>query len=177
MAAQRYPIRSRQPVTFSSFRRVSIGRCLTFILTVIILGLARPVLAHAELEAADPPFGAQLVEPPAEIRLTFSEPLHEGSTFSLFGEGFLAIAGLAVHINPEVPQELMSTVPPLEPGLYTIQWTAAGSDGHSSTGSYNFTILPFTAEQEELSALETAAIALVALGVLTLGLWPLFRRK
>jgi methionine-rich copper-binding protein CopC len=177
MADRRHPIQRPLLVFLSSCISASSHRRLALTLALILLAIARPVLAHAELEAADPPFGAQLVEPPAEIRLTFSEPLQEGSTFSLFGEGFLAIAGLTVHINPEAPRELMSTVPPLEPGLYTVQWTAVGGDGHSLTGSYNFTILPFTAEQEELSAVEMAAIALVALGVLALGLWPLFRRK
>jgi methionine-rich copper-binding protein CopC len=148
------------------------------VLALVLLALtAGQTLAHTELVAADPAFGAQLIEPPELIRLTFSEPLQPGSTFALYGEEFALVEGLVVHINPEVTTELMATAPPLEPGLYTVQWTAVGNDGHAATGSYNFTVLAFTQEQEVLSGAEMLAIALVAVGALALGLSPLMRRN
>jgi methionine-rich copper-binding protein CopC len=95
--------------------------------------------AHAQLLQASPAPGAQLVDSPAEIRLTFSEPLLAGSRITVYGQNFSP----TIELAPEIAgAELFAAVPPLEPGDYTVQWTAVSQDGHPLSGSYTFTLIP-----------------------------------
>ena len=99
------------------------------------------VLAHSELVTAVPAPGATIATMPAEIRLTFSEPLATGSTFQLFGQDFQPIAGISAMIDPNSPEDLVAAAPSLLPGDYTVQWTSVAHDGDTLSGSYTFTLL------------------------------------
>jgi methionine-rich copper-binding protein CopC len=115
---------------------------LLVLLLAIVEGLQpSKVLAHSELVTAVPAPGAALATVPAEIRLTFSEPLATGSTFQLFGENFLPVSGISAAIDPESPEQLVAAVPSLLPGDYTVQWTSVADDGDILSGSYSFTLL------------------------------------
>ena len=110
------------------------------ILLVAALALAFPagVSAHAELETADPPDGAVLSAPPAEIVLTFSEGLDASkSSLTLHDPSGTKIADGA--IDPAAP-DTMRLVPPssLAPGTYEIRWTAAAADGHVENDTLHF---------------------------------------
>jgi copper transport protein len=97
-------------------------------------------LAHAELVEAEPAPGAQLAAPPAEIRLTFSEPIEGKSNVIVLGEGFAPVDGIQPQLDTVRPQQLYASLPPLEPGTYTVQWSAVSEDGHEISGSYSFSI-------------------------------------
>lgn len=75
------------------------------------------------------------------MRLTFNEALQPGSTFAIFGEVFNEIEGVEPQVDPDAPEQMAATIPPLDPGTYTVQWVAVGEDGHEVNGSYSFTIL------------------------------------
>jgi copper transport protein len=111
---------------------------------LILLALAVPdVWAHAELVEAEPEPGAQLADSPAEIRLTFSEPIGTQSDIVVLGEGFAPIEGIEPQLNTlstSRPQQIYTALPPLEPGTYTVQWSAVSEDGHEISGSYSFSI-------------------------------------
>lgn len=111
-----------------------------FLILFLLTGLARPVDAHTDLVQADPSPGAQLAESPSEIRLTFSEPVASDSRIELFTDEFQRIDGLVTQYNPAQPEQVYSPVPPLEPGVYTVQWAAVSSDGHEISGSYSFSV-------------------------------------
>lgn len=102
---------------------------------------AAPVYAHAALVSAEPAPGAT-VAAVTEIRLTFSEPLAPGSTFTLFTDGFRAVPGIAPQVaGNEIWAALTE---PLPPGTYTVQWKAISSTaehtGHTVEGSYQFSV-------------------------------------
>jgi copper transport protein len=120
------------------------------------LVVAGSILAHADLTHAEPAPGAQLVESPAEIRLTFSEPLAPDSRIVLLAEGFQPIGGIATETDPAQPEVLFAPLPALEPGAYTVQWTAASADGHAISGSYSFSF-GSTSEAEDGSLSRIAA--------------------
>jgi len=101
----------------------------------------RSLLAHAELRQATPVPGAQLEELPPEIRLVFNEPLSPGSTFEIFDQGFRPVTSVHPGIDQQMPEQLWAKMPDLEPGKYTVQWTAKGLDGHPSSGSYAFQVI------------------------------------
>jgi copper transport protein len=98
------------------------------------------VSAHAELIEAEPVPGALLAGAPTEIRLTFNESVAAQSTIAVLGEGFAPVEPLEPQLSPGRPQQLYTTLPPLEPGTYTVQWSAVSGDGHEISGSYSFSI-------------------------------------
>lgn len=149
---------------------------------LISLVLARPAAAHTELVGSEPAPGAQLAQSPAEIRLTFSEPVAPNSQIVLLTEDFQSIEGLVPQFNPAQPEQVYTPVPALEPGVYTVQWSAASADGHEVTGSYSFSVglvtqgaatpppaetaaTPASSGQSSGSAWWLAIIGLIAVGV------------
>lgn len=106
--------------------------------SLLALLLAAPVLAHAELTASDPDNKAVLATPPTVITLTFSEGLDQDkSSFKVIGA-----AGSAGTGKPAKQGGKVMTLDglSLEPGAYTIQWTAAATDGHVERGKLTFTV-------------------------------------
>ena len=114
---------------------------------VLLVGPALPgsaggrVLAHAQLVASSPGAGTTVPEPPAEIRLIFSEPLEAAFSSAdiadLNGDVLLAHAG---EIDPADPFSLVVTGAPLEDGgIYLVTWrTVSAADGHSAEGFFYF---------------------------------------
>lgn len=96
------------------------------------------VLAHAELVSASPTPGSS-VEMLRELRLTFSEPIEANGRIDLM-QDFVPAAELTPTVDPQNANELVTAVPPLPDGVYTVQWTVTSTDGHSISGSYSLGI-------------------------------------
>lgn len=106
----------------------------------LIVTRVMPIFAHAELVMAEPAPGTRLYRSPAQIRLTFGEPVAPNSTIVVFGNNFRAINGLQVLYNAATPAQLVATLPSLSPGQYTVQWKAVSVDGDIVSGSYAFSV-------------------------------------
>jgi methionine-rich copper-binding protein CopC len=105
---------------------------------LLALALATPVLAHAELTSSDPEDKAVLATPPTVITLKFSEGLSEGkSSFVLTGPGGTVGKGIPTKQGGKVMTLDGLT---LEPGAYSIAWTAAATDGHIERGKLSFSV-------------------------------------
>jgi methionine-rich copper-binding protein CopC len=98
------------------------------------------VQAHAQLLEADPAPGSTLDAPPTEIRLTFNEPIGTDSRIGLFNNAFYAQTGVESFVDLQNPNQLVATLPPLNHGIYNVNWTAVSTDGHPVSGSYRFQI-------------------------------------
>lgn len=141
---------------------------------LLFAGSGLLVLAHSELIQSEPAPGEELTESPAEIRLTFSEPVSADSQIILLAGTFTPIEGLVPQIDSEQPEVLFTPLPPLEAGIYTVQWTAVSDDGHEISGSYSFSVGPTvqagavapTADQND----EWPSWWVVALGIAAAGL-------
>ncbi len=96
------------------------------------------VLAHAELVSAIPAPGSS-VEALTEIRLTFSEPIGPNGQIQLH-QDFISAAELEPVVDPNDETVLVTAVPPLPDGVYTVQWSVISSDGHPISGSYSLGI-------------------------------------
>jgi methionine-rich copper-binding protein CopC len=131
-------------------KRIAIAFCALLLALAVL-----PAAAHSELVKSEPAPGAQLAESPAEIRLTFNEPVAATSRIVLLAGEFQPVEGLVAQFNAARPQELYTPLPDLEPGTYTVQWTAASEDGHEVSGSYSFSVAPDSAA----STTETAGSA------------------
>jgi methionine-rich copper-binding protein CopC len=132
-----------------------------------LLLMTRPAEAHAELKAANPAPGATLRSSPETIELTFSEPLGPTSTFTLYGQGFQAVAGIEPVLGGEDGDQLTASIPPLAAGTYTVQWNVTGADGHAASGSYAFAVE--SGSGTPMAAWLVAGGALLALATIAIG--------
>lgn len=93
--------------------------------------------AHAELVASSPQDLAIIEGTPALVELQFTEALTSKSSIELVGPGGSIATGGPVTGEPAT----MALVPPaLEPGVYSVRWTAATDDGHIERGAITFTL-------------------------------------
>ncbi|MFO7539144.1 MAG: copper resistance protein CopC [Chloroflexota bacterium] len=114
-----------------------------FILSLLVAvwsATAVSVQAHARLLEADPAPGSTLDAPPTEIRLTFNEPIGTDSRIGLFNNAFYAQTGVESFVDLQNPNQLVATLPPLNHGIYNVNWTAVSTDGHPVSGSFRFQI-------------------------------------
>lgn len=114
------------------------------VVIAVLLGVAGPsaVLAHAELVSSTPADGAELVSPPTEIRLVFSEaPRLDSLSVRLFDR-----RGTQVALGDPTPGPLPTTVvipipTELRPGPYTVVWSVVSAeDQHPETKEFVFGI-------------------------------------
>jgi methionine-rich copper-binding protein CopC len=111
---------------------------------VACLTSASPALAHAHLNAESPPADGVLAASPPTLSLGFSEGLEIGlSGVILKGQDGRVIPTGAAVLTPNDDKKI--SVPlngALSAGKYTVKWHALSRDGHTTHGSYEFTVLP-----------------------------------
>jgi copper transport protein len=104
------------------------------------LVLAGPAAAHAQLISSSPGAGEVLAEPPAELRLVFSEPVDP----AFAGVDLLDADGATIAIDlgspdPGDPRVFIAQLPGLADGLYTANWQVlSAADGHVTSGFVTF---------------------------------------
>lgn len=102
---------------------------------------AAPALAlgHVELVASDPEAGANLETAPTQVTLTFDGELDpDGSGFSVTDHHGDTVGSGEVDLDIADRNVLAGTVSIDEPGVYTVEWTVLGADGHEISGSFSF---------------------------------------
>ena len=102
------------------------------------------VVAHAKLVAASPAPGAVVKAAPARLQLTFNENVTPGlATIAVTDPTGVKLHVMPASADPKAPGTLAAVVHGGgKPGLYKVDWAAAGSDMHRRTGSYSFTVKP-----------------------------------
>jgi methionine-rich copper-binding protein CopC len=105
---------------------------------IATMAWSAPAFAHAHLEASTIADGAQVAAAPAEMALTFDEPV------ALAGVTLTAEGGAEIPIDFTPSREEAAThameMPSLEPGGYAFTWRALGDDGHVMTETIAFTV-------------------------------------
>ncbi len=121
----------------NNFKKIFLGIGLMVMFLLIHIPVA---IAHTNLIDSIPAPGEVLEHSPTEVRLTFNESISPESSFEIFGEGFKRVEGILLEVDPAAPIEMIASIPPLQSGTYTLQWTAISADGHSATGSFSFSV-------------------------------------
>jgi methionine-rich copper-binding protein CopC len=104
---------------------------------LLLLAVAAPAMAHADLVSSDPADKATLATPPTSVTLTFSEDLDPArSSFRLSGPAGVIGTGAV----SAVPTQLTLAGLDLAPGDYEIRWTSAALDGDILRGTLTFTV-------------------------------------
>lgn len=102
-----------------------------------------PALAHAFLDHAIPAVGSTVHQPPAEIRVWFTEELEPAfSTIKLADAGGAAVATSAAHVDDNDKKLLVLPLPALAPGSYRVMWRVVSVDTHVTEGSFRFQVAP-----------------------------------
>jgi methionine-rich copper-binding protein CopC len=98
--------------------------------------------AHAHLRAEDPAADVTVKIVPTALSLTFSEGLEvKLSGATLKGSDGKAVSTGAPSLSPS--DDKLMTVPitgQLGVGVYTVEWHALSKDGHTTHGTYQFTV-------------------------------------
>jgi copper transport protein len=116
---------------------------------ILLLALPASVLAHANLERADPAPGAQLDQSPRQLQLFFSEAVDDSfSRVQLLNAQREPVDRGNSHVAPNDPRSLIVSVPDqLSDGVYTVAWrTLSAVDGHTVNGAYPLIVGPMPAE-------------------------------
>lgn len=104
---------------------------------VALLGPASPLAAHAVLLSASPPPGSLLETPPAEVTVTFSEPV------SAEADSIVVIDAEGTVVSGPAEGRGATVVAPLESadtGWHAVSWWAVSDDGHPVSGAWTFRI-------------------------------------
>lgn len=115
-------------------------------LSLVAAVVAAPVEAegdhprHLRLEATSPAADTVITEPPAEIRLWFSEPPRMRGTAVRLADagGKLVPTSEAAPDEDDPSQVLIRPRAPLPPGEYTVHWRVIARDGHAQNGTFGF---------------------------------------
>ena len=121
-----------------------------FAATALAAFAAAPVSAHGDLETSTIADGAEIASAPAEMTLTFEEPM--------------ALAGVSLTIDggDEIPLDFTPSraeseshaiaLPTLAQGGYVFTWRALGEDGHVVSETIAFTVTGEPADSEHAHA-------------------------
>lgn len=107
-------------------------------LVALVTGIA---WAHATLVRSDPAANERVSEPPARLRLEFSEAVTpRTSRIDLVAPDSQRLS-LALRGDSSDARVLIAEVPRLaDAGTFRVEWRLIGPDGHAVTGRYSFTI-------------------------------------
>jgi copper resistance protein C len=111
------------------------------IATAALLLYATAALAHAHLVRAAPAEGATVKEAPTEVTLKFNERLEPSFSAAVIRDA----AGKQVdkadaHVDKADRTTVRVSLPPLEPGVYTVEWRVMSADTHKVNGNFTFRV-------------------------------------
>ena len=99
--------------------------------------------AHAFLDYAIPGVGSAVHEPPAQLKLWFSERLEpEFSTVEVLDRMGKRVDKGDPQVDSADRMLLRISLPPLAPGRYRVTWRVLSVDTHVAAGQFTFEIAP-----------------------------------
>src|SRR6266542_2940503 len=124
-------------------RRSALRRSpIEFVVIVALAGLslASPtgVSAHAYLESAVPAAGTSLQQAPAQLRLTFTEPLDASfSNVQVLNARREQVDRGGSRVTADDSRAMVVALGGVPDGVYTVVWrTLSAVDGHTVSGAY-----------------------------------------
>jgi methionine-rich copper-binding protein CopC len=108
---------------------------------VLSLPCATAAFAHAHLVRAVPAVGGTVHDAPSEVTLRFSEKLEPKFSSIVVRDS----AGKQVDKGDAAVDKadrmlIRVPLPPLEPGVYKVEWKAVSTDTHKVSGDFTFKV-------------------------------------
>jgi methionine-rich copper-binding protein CopC len=111
------------------------------IAALAVLGAAAAADAHAVLVRSAPAARSTVGGAPDRVQLWFSERLEPAfSTASVWSAAGARVDRQDARVAPDDPRRLSVSLPPVEPGRYTVRYRVLSVDGHVVEAEYSFTI-------------------------------------
>src|SRR5262245_27838029 len=97
--------------------------------------------AHAHLVRATPTQDTTVKDAPAEVALKFSEKLEAAFTTAVVRDaGGKQVDKADSHVDKADRTTVRVSLPPLDPGVYTVEWRVMSSDTHKVNGTFTFRV-------------------------------------
>jgi methionine-rich copper-binding protein CopC len=107
---------------------------------LIIAGIAT-ASAHAHLVRSTPAEGGTVKPAPTEVTLKFNERLEPSFSSAVIRDSNGKQVDKAdAHVDKADRTTVRVSVPPLEAGVYTVEWRAMSSDTHKTNGAFKFQV-------------------------------------
>ncbi|WP_333827480.1 copper resistance CopC/CopD family protein [Pararhodobacter sp.] len=138
---------------------------LRILLLTLLALLPQQAAAHAQLQSADPAAGALMAVAPAQVTLTFNEPV------ALLQARWFAPDGTATEAEARSENTALIIAPPpgLSPGTHALSWRVVSTDGHPVGGTHVFSI-GFESGAPDTATAPVPWPAAIARGLVTLAL-------
>jgi len=118
----------------------SFARSLLVAGAVLCAG-APGAFAHAFLDRAQPAVGSTVRQPPAEVRIWFTEAVEPAfSTIAVLDAQGQHVEKGKATLDPGNRTLLEVSVPALPPGRYKVVWRVISVDTHRTEGSFTFSV-------------------------------------
>ncbi|WP_030175571.1 copper resistance CopC family protein [Streptomyces sp. NRRL S-813] len=119
-------------------RRIITMLCLVLCLAAASAG---PASAHTGVRSSDPAAGEVLPGLPAQVALTFRQPVTAGENVVRVFDDHMRRVDLGGHPGDR-PDPVVRTALPggLHSGTYTVAWQVTSADGHPVAGTFRFSI-------------------------------------
>jgi methionine-rich copper-binding protein CopC len=119
-----------------------------------VLATAAPAQAHTTLTGSDPGKGTTVTTSPAQIRLTFADPVRFPGVVLTDAKGGHHESGKPSAVDNHVVEQVAGVLPP---GVYTVGWRVVAEDGHPVTGKFTFTMKGGTSSTSPTSSAPSSA--------------------
>lgn len=113
------------------------------LLLAVLLWGAAGAGAHAFLDHADPRVGSTVKNPPAQVRLWFTQSLEPAfSAVQVLNEAGQRADKADSQVDSSNRALLRVSLPPLAPGTYKVIWRVLSVDTHVTEGDFTFRVAP-----------------------------------
>jgi len=113
----------------------------SLLLAFVLLGTASVSWAHAFLDHAEPPVGSQVHDPPAQVKIWFTERLEPTlSKIQVFDASGQQVDKRDVQADKSDAALLLVSLRALQPGKYKVVWRVVSVDTHVTTGNFAFEV-------------------------------------
>lgn len=127
-------------------------------MVALVLLLPATASAHTELLRSDPPDGAVLDRSPERVRLTFNEQIEpEFFSLAVYGQNRVRVDRQDARVPANDVAGLEASLPPLQPGTYTVVWRVLSIDSHVVRGVFAFSVGAAAQGAQPLLDLPTSA--------------------
>jgi len=97
--------------------------------------------AHAHLVRATPAEGGTVKSAPNEVTFKFNEKLEPAfSSAVIRNSAGNQVDRADAHVDTADRTVVRVSLPPLDPGIYTVEWRAMSSDTHKINGNFKFRV-------------------------------------
>jgi copper resistance protein C len=111
------------------------------LVVILFLALQTHAQAHAFLDHADPKVGGTVANPPAEIKIWFTQYLEPAfSTLEVQDAQGKEVDKKDAHLDDKDKSLFLVSLPQLPAGTYTVIWHAVSVDTHKTQGHFEFTV-------------------------------------